>query len=423
MNEEFLSYIWKYRLYSPDLHLVSGEPVDVVHPGDQNTDSGPDFFNSRVKIGTTLWAGNVEIHVAASDWYRHHHHTDHAYDSIILHVVYRNDLEAVSAAEKPLPTLELCRNINNETWQRYLRFMSSRNWIPCENLIPSVDRIYINSWLERLLIERLDRKAARVQEALTLLENDWNLAFFRLLARNMGFNLNNQAFEALAASLSYRQLARHSDNLMQLEAIVFGQAGMLNGNYSDSYAVALKKEYEFLRSKFSLSSMDGHLWKFMRLHPGNFPTLRLSQFAAIIHRSYGMLMDLLEINDLSVYSKAFNVSASEYWKDHYRFDKPAKPGNRRLGAEAVNLLVINLVAPFLFHYGKVKGDSAFIEKALEVLTGSKGEDNTHIRRWKALGMETCSASTTQALLELKGNYCDRKKCLSCRIGIALLKMD
>lgn len=423
MNEEFLSYIWKYRLYSPDLHLVSGEPVDVVHPGDQNTDSGPDFFNSRVKIGTTLWAGNVEIHVAASDWYRHHHHTDHAYDSIILHVVYRNDLEAVSAGERPLPTLELCRNINNETWQRYLRFMSSRNWIPCENMIPSVDRIYINSWLERLLIERLDRKAARVQEALALLENDWNLAFFRLLARNMGFNLNNQAFEALAASLSYRQLARHSDNLMQLEAIVFGQAGMLNGNYSDSYALTLKKEYEFLRSKFSLSSMDGHLWKFMRLHPGNFPTLRLSQFAAIIHRSYGLLMDLLEINDLSVYSKAFNVSASEYWKNHYRFDKPAKPGNRRLGTEAVNLLIINLVAPFLFHYGKARGDSAFIEKALETLAGLKGEDNTHIRRWKSLGMEACSASTTQALLEMKGNYCDRKKCLSCRIGIALLKMD
>jgi hypothetical protein len=238
----------------------------------------------------------------------------------------------------------------------------------------------------------------------------------------MGFKLNNQAFEQLASSLSYTQLCRHADNLEQVEALIFGQAGFLNSEFQDTYAVWLKKEYDFLRRKFSLTCMDVHLWKFMRIHPGNFPTIRLSQFAAIIHNGNGRLMNIMEANDTAALMELFNVTASEYWKSHLRFDKPSRFAERRLGAEAMNLLVINVVAPFLFIYGQKKKNSTLMQRAITILDNLKSENNSVIRKWKSLGIEPPSASQSQALLELKSNNCDKKKCLSCRFGINLLKV-
>jgi hypothetical protein len=421
MTEEYLFYVWQYRLYSPELKLSNGGLITVLHPGDKNTDSGPDFFNARIRIGDTVWAGNVEIHIRTSDWKRHGHEKDPAYDNVILHVVFNNDFDLFRKDGSPLPTVIMEKQLSENSWKRYLQFMASRSWIPCEGIIHQVDGFILSSWLERLLAERLERKTAIVENALAFSGNDWNQAFYRLLARNMGFKLNNEAFELLAVSLPYRYLQKHADDLFQLEAMIFGQAGMLQDSFSDAYPNQLQKEYLFLRKKFSLVPIDGHLWRFMRLHPGNFPTIRLSQFASIIHQSHGLLANALEYLDLSSFNRIFQAEASAYWCTHYVFDKAVKYKSRNLGDTAVRLLIINLVAPFLFVYGKQKGEKAFVEHSLDLYHSTEGEINTITRQWKALGIIADNAARSQALIELKNYYCNSKKCLSCSIGINLLK--
>ncbi len=421
MTEEFLHYVWQFRLYDPDLRLVSGEPITVLHPGEHNTDSGPDFFNARIRIGDTIWAGNVEVHINASDWQRHQHQLDRAYDNVIMHVVFRNDQDIFRPDGTALPTLEMEGRINQNAWKLYLQFMASRLWIPCESIIAWVDEFTRSSWFDRLLVERLEQKAAQVEHVLGLSGNDWNHAFYRLLARNMGFKLNNEAFEILAVSLPYAYLQKHANDLFQLEAMIFGQAGLLQAEFSDEYPQLLQKEYRFLQKKFSLTPVDGHVWRFMRLHPGNFPTLRLSQFAAIIHYTQGLLMNILETSEMEQYSGLFDVEASPYWQTHYLFDKPTPFRRKRLGDIAVKLLIINLVVPFLFVYGKRTGDNSFTERSIEILETLEGEENAITKHWKTLGIKNSTAARSQALLELKNNYCNNKKCLSCRIGIELLK--
>lgn len=421
MTEEFLHYIWQYRLYSPDLVLQSGEQVVILHPGMHNTDSGPDFFNARIRIGETIWAGNIEIHVQSSDWKRHNHQQDKSYDNVILHVVWRDDLPVVQSNGTPIPTLELDGLYNENSWKNYLRFMASQQWIPCDAMVASVDPFLRNAWLDRVLIERLERKALQVEHILSLTNNDWAHTFYRLLARNMGFKLNNQAFEMLAQSLPYQFLAKHADDLFQVEAMVFGQAGLLGSSFNDDYPKKLKKEYEFLKGKFDLKPIDSHLWRFMRLHPGNFPTLRLAQFASVIHHSGSIIGELFNSNDVSTYRKLFGAEASEYWNTHYTFDNASSARRKTLGQSSIDLLLINLVAPILLAYGRRRSDTDITEKPVDMLMQLKGERNSIISKWAELGMDVSTAANTQALLELKTNYCDAKKCLGCRIGNELLK--
>jgi hypothetical protein len=288
-------------------------------------------------------------------------------------------------------------------------------------MIEGVDSFVRNAWLDRVLVERLERKALQVEHILSITNNDWAHTFYRLLARNMGFKLNNQAFEMLAQSLPYQFLAKHADDLFQVEAMVFGQAGLLSASFSDEYPQRLKREYGFLQKKFDLTPVDAHLWRFMRLHPGNFPTLRLAQFASIIHHSGSIIGGLFESNDVNSYRKLFSAEASEYWNTHYTFDKLSATRRKTLGQSSVDLLIINLVAPILLAYGRRKSDSGITEKPVDMLMQLKGEDNTIIRNWEKLGVDVSNAAATQALLELKTNYCDAKKCLSCRIGNELLK--
>jgi hypothetical protein len=422
MTEEFLHYIWQYRLYTPNLVLQTGEQVEVLHPGVHNTDSGPDFFNAKIRIGETIWAGNIEIHIQSSDWKRHNHQQDMSYNNIILHVVWRNDLPVFRNNGTSLPTLELDGLYNENSWNNYLLFMASRQWIPCNTMISKVDPFVRNAWFDRVLVERLERKALQVENILSLTNNDWAQTFYRLLALNMGFKLNNQAFEMLAQSLPYRFLAKHADDLFQVEAMVFGQAGLLENSFNDNYPLKLKKEYEFLKVKFDLTPIDAHLWRFMRLHPGNFPTLRLAQFASIIHHSVSIISELFNSNDVNTYRRLFSAEASEYWNTHYTFDKLSTSRRKTLGHSSVDLILINLVAPILLSYGRRRSDTEITEKPIDMLMQLKGEDNSIIRKWAGLGMNVSNAANTQALLELKTNYCDNKKCLSCSLGNALLKM-
>jgi hypothetical protein len=299
--------------------------------------------------------------------------------------------------------------------------MASQQWIPCESMISNVDTFIRNMWLDRVLVERLQRKALLVEHILSITNNDWVQTFYRLLARNMGFKLNNQAFESLAQSLPYQFLAKHADDLFQIEAMVFGQAGLLENSFDDDYPTRLKKEYGFLKAKFNLTPIDAHLWRFMRLHPGNFPTLRLAQFAAIINHSVPIISELFSPNNIHTYSKLFSAEASAYWNTHYVFDKASPQKKKSLGNSSIDLLIINLVAPILLAYGRRKSDTTITDKPIDILMQLKGEENSIIRKWANLGMDVSTAANTQALLELKSNYCDTKKCLDCLIGNELLK--
>jgi len=421
MTEEFLHYIWQYRLYSHDLVLQTGDKVEVLHPGVYNTDSGPDFFNAKIRIGETIWAGNIEIHILSSDWKRHNHQLDKSYDNVVLHVVFRDDSPVFRSDGTAIPTLVLDGLYNENAWKNYLSFMASRQWIPCETMILRVEPFIRNAWLDRILMDRLERKALQVEQILSITNNDWALTFYRMLARNMGFKLNNQAFEMLAQTLPYQFLAKHADDLFQVEAMVFGQAGLLESSFSDEYPRKLKKEFEFLKSKFNLTPIDVHLWRFMRMHPGNFPTLRLAQFASIIHHSGSIISELFTSNEVSSYHKLFGAEASEYWNTHFVFDKPSALKRKKLGLASIDLLIINLVAPILVAYGRWKRDTAMIEKAVDLLMVVKPENNTFTRKWADMGIVAENAATSQSLIELKSQYCENKKCLTCAVGIQLLK--
>jgi hypothetical protein len=421
MTEEFLHYLWQYRLYNADLVLVTGDSVEILHPGVHNLNSGPDFFNARLRIADTVWAGNVEIHVFSSDWLNHKHNTDPVYDNVILHVVWRNDIEIKRRDGSVIPVLELDGKFDINRWNNYQSIISSRQWVPCQNSISKVDSIVVTSFLDRLLVERLERKAEEVLQLFEQHNHDWALVFYSLLAANLGFKVNSQAFGMLAKSLPASYLAKHADNLFQLESLLFGQAGLLSTAHNDEYLKQLRREYTFLQSKYNLSPIEGHLWKFMRMHPGNFPTLRLAQFAAIIHQAKANISNLLDADTPQVFRQLFSARASEYWDTHYTFDKTSPSRPKVLGRAASDLLLINLVAPLLLAYGRYKGIRHYTEKPVEMLMLIEGENNHITRKWQQLNMDVTNAANTQALLELKSNYCDKKLCIQCGLGNHLLK--
>ena len=421
MTEEFLQYIWKYRLYKPGLSLVSGEPLEVIHPGEQNFDEGPDFFNTRIRLGQTIWAGNAEVHIRASDWQRHDHDVEKNYGNVVLHVVYENDYPVTRANGEIIPAIELCDQFDMAMFERYRGFMQNRQWIPCEGLIGSVSTFEKETWLERLLIERLERKEAAISDALKQNHNDWHETFYRSLARAFGFKLNADAFEMLAKSLPQHYLGKHKDNLMQVEALLFGQAGLLGEELTEQYAQTLWHEYKYLKKKFELQPMSGHLWRFMRLRPSNFPTVRIAQFAMLIHQSSGLLSQLLEIGDTATLLQLLDTDCSDYWQTHYHFGKPSAPKSKHMGEASAISLVINTVVPFIFALGRQKDDQPMKDKALQLLQDLPGELNSITKKWTSLGMDNTTAANSQALIELKNNYCDFKKCLNCRIGNALIR--
>jgi hypothetical protein len=422
MSEDFLHHIWKFRLFD-QLGLAStlGEEIEIVHPGMHNTDSGPDFFNARIKIAGTLWAGNVEVHINASDWNKHGHQSDKAYQNIILHVVHNADIILRRANGDPLPTLQLKNLFSSRHYENYLRFKSSNDWIPCERQITGTPPLVMDSTLDRLLIERLERKSEAIYGSLALNHNNWEETFYQLLARNFGFMTNAVPFELMAKSLPLVVLLRHKNNLLQVEALLFGQAGMLERHLEDQYARALQNEYVFLKHKFKLQAIDMHLWKFLRLRPVNFPTIRIAQFASLIYCSANLFSHVLACEDIHELQELLDVSPSQYWETHYSFDKPAPQRKKSLGQQAINSLLINTVVPFLFVYGQQRGEEQFKDRALRIMELLPGEQNSIIEHWAELGIPVDTAYHTQALLQLKNEYCQQRQCLNCNIGNYLLK--
>jgi hypothetical protein len=425
MTEDFLHYIWNFQRFNPHaLHCVSGEPVEVIKSGVHNLDSGPDFFNSRLKIGDTEWAGNVEIHLRSSDWYKHGHQSDKVYDKVILHLVWEDDQPVKRANGDLIPTLELKGRVSKVVLDKYQTLSDSKLWVPCANEFSSVDDIYIKQQMDRMMVERLEQKSERIDRLLSLHVSDWEEVFYQLLCRYFGFKVNATPFELLSTTLPFSILRKHQNNQLQLEALLFGQAGFLNEDFKGDYPLQLQKEYQYLAKKYQLKAMDVSLWKFMRMRPSNFPTIRLAQLAALIHKHQKFFSPLIESKEVKQLSDFFKVKAFGYWNAHYRLDVPAARNHeKKLGKQSVQLLLINVVAPLLFNYGLKKGSENFKEKAIELLENLPAEKNTITKKWEALGAPLKNAFHSQALIQLKNNHCEFKKCLTCMLGNAIIKKE
>jgi len=417
MTEAFLHHLWKFRLFnSKELATTDGEPVEVIRPGQHNTDAGPDFFNAQVKIGTTTWAGNVEIHQKSSEWNKHHHTTDSSYNNVVLHVVFEHDEEVFTQEHIRIVTVELKGRFDPGLFNNYENLIGSRQWIPCENHIGKVDQLTISAWLERMLIERLEIKSGFVLDTLALNKNNWEETFYQQLARNFGFFTNSLPFEILARSVPLHLIGKHKDQLKQLEALFFGQSGLLKPRLNDSYGVQLKAEYEFLRKKYTLVPMDGGQWKFLRLRPSNFPTIRIAQLAQMMYKSGLLFSRVLEIDHIKDFETIFSVGVSDYWNSHYTFDRPSLFQDKSLGESARMNILINTVVPLLFAYGTFANEENYKNRAIKFLEEIQPEENAVISHWKLLGVTVENAARTQSLLHLKNTYCNLKKCLFCSVG-------
>lgn len=420
MNEEFLQYAWKHQLFDRNgLQTTEGEPIEIINSGLWNTDSGPDFFNASLKIGDTIWAGNVEVHKKSSDWLKHNHQTDDSYNNVILHVVTENDAFITLPNGNALPVMVM--KVDDNASLNYQHLLSEREMPACHNDLPMISPIYIRAALDAMLVDRLEEKTLEIEKTLARNKNDWNETFYQLLARNFGFKVNVLPFDMLARSLSIRVLAHHTNNLLQTEALLFGQSGLLNEQLlGDDYFLQLRDEYSFLSKKYGLKGIEGHVWKFMRLRPANFPSIRIAQFAALLHRSKSLLSKIIETESTQLLLEYFNVKASVYWDMHYRFNQPSEKSEKSLGKSSRNNILINTIVPFLYLYGERNNKPELKRRALDLLEIIPSEKNQIIALWEKLGIQSQNAYDSQALIQLKTRYCEHKKCLKCQIGARVI---
>jgi hypothetical protein len=420
MKEELMHAAWRFGLFHrQDLVTDTGERVEILQQGIYNTDSGPDFFNGSIALDGLRLAGNIEMHVAADDWYAHGHETDPAYENVILHVVWSPGKTTFCRGRK-IPTLSLKDKIWPEAIDNYSRLMGALSRIPCEGQINSVPDTVIRMWLSRMTAERLERKAGELAEWINRLKYSPEQAFFILLAGNFGFHTNKTPFEELAKGLDVRLFSKHKDSLFQIEALLFGRSGLLERPFTDAYGHELAKEFSFLRLKYGLASMNHAAWKFGRTRPANFPSIRMAQLAVLIFRSKLLMSAILEAESASALRKLFMAEPSDYWKFRYDFDKPAKASSGKLSDASIDLILVNTVAPFMYHTGKRSGDEAFKEKALSVLESVKPEANHITAVWRDAGFMPRCAADSQGMIHLFRNYCSNRLCLQCSVGNKLL---
>ena len=418
--EQLLHYIWKYKLYTNRLFNSSdGDKVEIIDPGRLNVNSGPDFFNAKIKVGNKTWAGNIEIHKSSSDWIKHKHQSDPAYDSIILHVVEKIDCEVYTHQGRRIPQVVI--QIPDKVASNYSQLLSSNFTIPCTNKLKDIPKIHLNNWLSALLVERLERKTNDIYTLLDKFNNSWDETFYVLLARNFGFGLNSDVFERLALSLPYFYIQKHSDDIFQVEALLFGQAGLLeDDSILDDYYLQLKREYKFLQKKYTLKSLDGFLFKSLRVRPQGFPQVRLAQLATVLQQSKRLFSHVLDKEDENMIRLFFHINASEYWQTHYTFGKPSKKSTKYPGDASINVILINTVAPILFAYGKKNNIEKYCTRALSILEALKPERNSLVTEFKKHGVSPLNAADTQALIQLRKEYCDQRKCLYCKVGYQIL---
>ncbi len=428
--EQLLHYIWKHKMFPlRPLQTTAGEAVEVIDPGLHNTNAGPDFFNAKIKIGGTMWVGNVEIHDHASDWFAHGHDRDPRYDNVILHVCGTTESEAVTADGKRPPQMQL--SVPPEIEAHYHELCSTESYPPCYRIIPDLQRITVHSWMAALQTERLKQKTRAIEERVKRCDGSWEAAYFVTMARNFGFGINGEAFEQWAYTIPLHCVDHHRDDLFQVEAIFMGQAGLLDESalsdfyrkdaMAEGYFIKLRNEYSYLQHKFGLRPVDATLWRFLRLRPQNFPHIRISQIANLYHQRKASLSALVECKTMEAAQRLFDTQVTPYWETHYTFGSTSTKREKHLSPTSTNLLMINTLVPMLFAYGKHKSSEELCDRAFRFLEQLKTENNTIVRTWAACGLPAQNAGDSQALIQLKKEYCDRRDCLRCRFGYEYLK--
>lgn len=419
--EKLMQYVWKHRLWrSEDMVTNTGKKVRVVDPGLLNTDAGPDFFNAKIEIDGHMWVGNVEMHYRATDWKRHRHDSDKAYDSVILHVVAKDDAPVRRTNGELIPQLVL--EVSPQFNADYASLVGATIEVPCATKIKQVPHLTIVEWVEGLAFERLHGKVERIHQLLDSFNGSWEDVCYVTLARNFGFGINNDAFERLARRTPLRLLGKHSDSVLQIEALLFGQAGMLDAQKPgmDSYYNQLCTEYAFLSNKFQLTPMEKESWKLFRIRPQNFPYRRIAMLAQFIEGGFRMMNRILEVEGEKEMRALFEVELSGYWTKHYTFGKPNERATATLSRNSIDIILINTVAPLLYAYGELTGNYEMTDKAIKLLEDLRAESNSIVAHFVAYGIDCPDALTSQALVQLKREYCDARKCIYCKIGHHLL---
>jgi hypothetical protein len=422
MNEDFLHYVWKFQKFSSlGLTTIQGDSLQVQKVGTHNFDAGPDFLYGRVVIDGQVWAGTIEIHKFSSHWYTHHHEKDANYDTVILHVVWKHDMDIRRSDETSIPTLELKDRVDAGVLRNYKKlFANEQRWINCADQFGGIDEFVIKNWLDRLFFERLEQKSRSIFEQLAVSQNDWQAVLFQLLCKNFGLKVNGSSFLSIGLSLDHKVIKKCSQSLLRIEALLLGQAGLFEEDRTDSFYIQLRESYSYSRVKYRISNEGVEAPKFFRLRPPNFPTIRLSQLANLLYKRPHLFSEVISAKSLSELYTIFNVSASSYWDSHYNFDVISAKRKKSLTKEFINLLIINTVIPLKYCYAKEKGQD-ISEEILLLTTTIKAEDNNIVKKFKRLSSFENNALESQGLIELKNNYCDKNKCLQCAIGNALLK--
>lgn len=421
MREDFLHYLWKFKKFRlNNLKSTQGEHILIKTFGEHNVNSGPDFFNAQIKIGDQLWAGNVEIHIKSSDWFLHNHENDKAYDNVILHVVWEDDTQVFRKDNSVIPALELKGLVENEVLYNYKKlFRKQDKWINCESDFANIDDFILNNWLERLYFERLERKANEINQLLQDTKNNWETVLFRMLMKNFGLNINGESFLSLAHSIDFSIIRKVQSKQHTMEALLFGQAGLLNDDVEDAYFSGLKQEYYFLKQKFNLQNHSVLPLKFFRLRPLNFPTIRLSQIASLYNKQQGLFSKIIETQAIDGFYELFNLSTSEYWTNHYTFQKISKSNKKVLTKSFINLLLVNTILPIKFAHSKQKGETSE-NIIMDISNAIKSEKNSVVSAFNNLKQVSKTALQSQALIQLKTQYCSNNRCLQCAVGNTIL---
>lgn len=419
MNERLLQYIWQFQCYNlTALVTVENDPVKIINPGILNPNQGPDFLNAKIKVGTTIWAGTIELHVRSSDWRNHRHSEDKNYNNVVLHVVWDHDTDLIL----PFPTVVLQNRVSKILLHKYALLMQSAVFIPCEKNINRVNTLTWKSWMDRMIVERLMEKMRSVKGILLQNNNHWEETCWLMLANNFGGKVNGEAFFELAGSLPLSLLGKHRNQPQQIEALLFGQAGLLNRSFKDEYPAMLKAEYAFLKKKYRLRKLVMPVM-FLRMRPANFPGIRLAQLARLLQQSKHLFAAVKNLDSVIEIKKMLDITPDDYWNDHYVFDDVSAFRKKILGAQTKHTIIINSFVPLLFTYGELQQEEGYKHKALQWLEELPAEKNQVTRGFEALGIRNTNAFYSQALYQLKRSYCEKKRCLDCAIGNKLIREE
>ena len=421
MKEDFLHYLWKFKKFDTlNLNTFNGEEITIINVGQYLELAGPDFFNAQITIGNQKWAGNVEIHLKSSDWYVHHHERDEAYENVILHVVWEHDTEIFRKNNSEIPVLELKKYVDTDTIVNYQSLIAPKSWIFCEKQLAAIPQFVLKNWQERLFFERLERKSNPIFELLEQTNHDWEAVLFCLLAKNFGLNTNGEIFLKIAQSIPFSILRKESFEVENLEALLMGNAGLLDLEKEDNYFKDLKFRYFYLLHKHQLEKKIIEPVQFFKHRPDNFPTIRLSQFANLYHSRQNLFSKINTSASVKSIYEIFDVSASNYWQNHYQFDKESPKKKKSLSKSFIDLIIINTIIPIQFAYAKSQGKE-ISEDLIQLLEDVAPEKNSILDKFDSFGIKSKNAFETQSLLQLKNEYCNKSRCLECAIGMKLLK--